>query len=130
MKINYLWVALFLLSCKNQENLNYEEPINHVSASGNGIIMVNPDIVEITIIVEFTKNTMREAMNETHNVMSEVLKISNKYVKDSNDIQTTRVSTNKEFDWNFNKKIFKGFNANQTLVVKIKKFGKHGKIYG
>ena len=117
--------ALILLTACNHSNCRRGEHKNHqVTAYGYGTIQVVPDVAEWTIEVEFTRPNMADAMTETQKVMNEVLALCAKAIPDSNDIRTERVYTHKQFEWQNNKNIFKGYTASQSVEIKLRDFSK------
>ncbi len=105
---------------------NTESNPSKISAVGVGTVNAFPNAAQITITFMHIKPTLREAVNENQKTMDDVYKIVSKYVKDTTDIKTSLISTNKATKWDdhTNKEVFLGFQSNQKLIFTLKALDK------
>ncbi len=124
MKFLALSALLMLTACNHSRCQRGEHKNHQVTAYGYGTIKAVPDVAGWTIEVEFTRLDMAAAMTEAQKVVNEVLAVCAKSIPDSNDIRTERVYTRKQYEWQNNKSVFKGYIASQTIEIKLRDFSK------
>ncbi len=122
-KIFLCFFVVMTVGCLAQ---NAESSPSKISAVGVGTVNAFPNAAQITITFMHIKPTLREAVNENQKTMDDVYKIVSKYVKDTTDIKTSLISTNKATKWDdrTNKDIFMGFQSNQKLIFTLKALDK------
>jgi uncharacterized protein YggE len=109
---------LYLIGCQQLEK--EESVARSINVVGIGKAKALPDQVEITIKAQFTKPAMKDAVRETQVTIDEVLKVARKYVKESFDIKTSSISANKDYDYERNRQVFKGYQATQAVDITLK----------
>lgn len=118
-------IIIFILCFQSTITLcqNDKPKINSI---GMGTVEAFPNAAQITISFNHTKSTLREAVNENQKTLDEVLKIVKRYIKDSNDLKTSLISTGKATRWDdrMNKEIFIGFQSSQKLIFILKDLDK------
>ena len=120
-----VFIPFMLLAACHHSSCHGDRIRNHqVTAYGYGALKVVPDVADWTVEVEFTRPEMAAAMTETQKVMDAVLAACSKAIPDSNDIKTARVYTRKEFVWENNANVFKGYTASQSVEIKLRDFSK------
>jgi len=136
VKTKNLWPASFLAltgifilsilsACNHRCDIRDRSGRGHeVTAQGYGTIKAIPDVQEWALEVEFARPTMSEAVTETQKVVDAALKACAKAIPDSNDIQTLRIYTRKEYQWENGKNVFKGYAASQSIEIKLRDFSK------
>lgn len=88
-----------------------------IQVVGFGKIRTAPDQVDLTVHAEFTRPAMVDAARLVHGALAEVRKVARTHVARAEDIRTTRVSTSKDYRWERDSQVFKGFNASQTMDI-------------
>ena len=124
MKYLPLFALSLLIGCNSSCKWKQQHKGGEVTAFGYGEIKVEPDIAELTLEVANTKSKMKEAVAETQKTVSEVLAACAKAVSDSNDVNTTRISTGKQYEWERSVNVFKGYSASQSIQVKLRDLSK------
>ncbi|TGD83282.1 SIMPL domain-containing protein [Hymenobacter wooponensis] len=94
-------------------------PPRQVTVVGYGKVSAYPDEAEITVEVSFTKPKLKEAAAEVQAVITQVNGVVKPFVKTEQDLRTSTVSTNKAYNYRNNKEIFTGFQATQSLTVRL-----------
>ncbi|TGE07603.1 SIMPL domain-containing protein [Hymenobacter fodinae] len=94
-------------------------PPRQVTVVGYGKVSAYPDQAEITVEVSFTKPKLKEAAAEVQTVIAQVNGVIKPFVKTEQDLRTSTVSTNKAYDYRNNKEIFTGFQATQSLTIRL-----------
>ncbi len=123
MKYLPLFALTFLLAgCACGRKVGHKS--GEVTAIGYGEIKVPPDMAELTLEVSNTKSTMKEAVAETQKTVNEVLAACAKAVSDLNAVHTTQISTGKQYEWDNNSNVFKGYSASQLIQVKLRDLSK------
>ncbi len=124
MKYYSLLSILFLLSC------NIKDPVDKsIMVCGEGKIRVKPDIVTLTLNVNFTQPRMADAVRLTQHTVDSVLMILNNYGNDS-DIKTSSISANKQYMYVGNKEVFSGYQASQTIDFVLKDLKRFTELTG
>ena len=115
-------LTLILVGCACSRKMGHKN--GEVTAFGYGEIKVAPDMAELTLEVSNTKSTMKDAVAETQKTVNEVLTACAKAVSDTNDVRTTRISTGKQYEWENNSNVFKGYSASQSIQAKLRDLSK------
>lgn len=84
-----------------------------------GEVTSYPNQAEVTVEVSFTRPRLKESVAEVQAVINDVTTTIQPFVRRSPDIRTSFVSTNKEYTYRNNKQVFDGFQATQSLTVKL-----------
>ncbi|ERJ59788.1 SIMPL domain-containing protein [Sphingobacterium paucimobilis] len=100
-----------LFSCGNGNS----ESKNRIRVGGEGKIRVMPDQVTLTINASFSKPKMAEAVRETQATVDTVMHILEKFGKKNEDIKTSSISANKDYQYVGSTYKFVGFQAEQTV---------------
>ncbi|MBL1408563.1 SIMPL domain-containing protein [Sphingobacterium faecale] len=100
-----------LFSCGNGNS----ESKNRIRVGGEGKIRVMPDQVTLTINASFSKPKMAEAVRETQATVDTVMLILEKFGKKNEDIKTSSISANKDYQYIGSTYKFVGFQAEQTI---------------
>lgn len=107
-----LFVALVsLISCQSANNENADK----IRVTGEGKIRVKPDLVILTMSVSFTEPRMGDAVQKTQETVDSVVAILQGFAKNDNDIKTSSISANKEYNYNGRTEVFVGFQAKQSI---------------
>ncbi|NLC45347.1 MAG: SIMPL domain-containing protein [Clostridiales bacterium] len=101
---------------------------NTVSASGEGVVRVTPDIAIVSLGVETNNKEMSKAQSENMEQMNEIMAELKKLGIQDEDIQTNNYSVYPEYDWNNNTQIFRGYKVTNTVSVKVRKIDDTGKV--
>lgn len=102
-------ITLFSCGAGNSENPN------RIRVGGEGKIRVMPDQVILTINASFSKSKMIDAVRETQTTVDTVMSILEKFGNKSEDIKTSSISANKDYQYVGNTYKFVGFKAEQTI---------------
>jgi len=117
---------LFMISCQSVSNDNQ----NRIRVSGEGKIRIMPDQVTLTINTAFTKPRMVDAVRETQNTVDSVIAILGKYGNKKEDIKTSSVSANKDYQYIGNTTKFVGYQAQQTIDFVLHDLSKFTELTG
>jgi uncharacterized protein YggE len=126
MRMVFLSALIILFGCQQTERPARSN--RTISVIGIGKSKVLPDQVEVTIKAEFTRPAMKLAVTETQATMDEVLKVAKKYVKESFDIKTSSISSNKDYEYSRDKRVFKGYQASQSVDITLKDISRFEKF--
>jgi uncharacterized protein len=126
MRIVVLSALITLLGCQQSEKAT--RSFRTISVIGIGKTKVLPDQVEVTIKAEFTRPAMKQAVTETQATMDEVLKVAQRYVKESFDIKTSSISSNKDYEYSQGKRSFKGYQASQAVDITLRDISRFEKF--
>lgn len=102
-------------------NYTYSQQKNTINVNGLGKVTAFPNAATITLELEHTKPTLREAVNENQKTLLLVKEIIKNYVKDTTQIKTSLISTNKATKWDgkLNKEVFIGFESSQKIIFTL-----------
>src|SRR5215470_15356644 len=101
---------IFLLSCCDSK----KNP-SSIKVSGEGKIRVKPDLVILTIEVSFVQPRMADAVRLSQYTVDSVVDILSKFGDKQNDIKTSSISANKEYNYDRNRPVFVGYKAEQSI---------------
>ncbi|RAK63801.1 SIMPL domain-containing protein [Hymenobacter edaphi] len=90
-----------------------------ITVSGYGEVVTYPDLAEITVDVSFAKPKLKEATAETQAVVEQVITASLPFVRSKQDVRASFVSTSKEYAYEKDRQVLKGFSATQSLTIKL-----------
>ena len=121
-------IAVFLLS---KINLSIKDSSSHVNQAGNvtnsiavqgeGKVFAEPDVFLLDLSVSKLANSTADAQKTTKQVMDQIISLAKGLNIDAKDIQTTNLSINPEYDYLNGTQTIKGYRANHSLTLKIRK---------
>jgi uncharacterized protein YggE len=117
MRLLLYCLPLMLLGCTPTSSTTV--PPRQISVVGYGKVSAYPDRAEITVEVSFTKPRLKESVAEVQQVISQVTGAVTPYVKTAQDLRTSTVSTNKDYEYRNNKEVFTGYQATQSLTITL-----------
>ena len=92
-----------------------------ISVSGEGKSSATPDIAELSFGIQVQRQpTAKEAMDQLGKGMTAVFDAVKKAGIEEKDIKTESLALNPAYDWNEGKQIMRGFDASQSLRVKVR----------
>lgn len=122
-----LVVGGMYIAGKHIEVRGYNPPI--VAVSGEGKEYAVPDIAEVSFGVETGRQkTAADAMKILREKMNAVVDAVKKAGVEDKDIQTQNLSLSPAYDYEEGKRIDRGFEANQSLRVKVRDTEKIGTV--
>lgn len=96
-----------------------------ISVSGNGKVSAVPDIATLNFGVQTGRQpTADGAMKMLTDDMTAVIDAVKAVGVEERDIRTQHLSLNPAYDWNEGKRVERGFEATQSLVVKVRDLDK------
>lgn len=100
-----------------------------ITVSGEGRVMANPDIAQVSFGVQTGRvKTAEDAMKMLSKKMNSVVKAVKAQGIEEKDIKTQSLSLNPAYDWVDGKRVDRGFEARQNLSVKIRELDAIGKV--
>ena len=110
----------------NPTNENTDRKI--VSASGEGVVRVTPDIALVSLGVETTNKEMSKAQTANREKMNEIMTaLENLGIKEQ-DIQTNQYSVYPDYRWENDNNVLKGYRVVNSVSVKVRKIDDTGKV--
>ena len=107
-----------------------KESENRIRVSGEGKIRIMPDQVTLTINTAFTKPRMVDAVRETQATVDTVIALLQKYGHQKEDIKTSSVAANKDYQYIGNTNKFIGYQAQQTIDFVLHDLSKFTELTG
>jgi uncharacterized protein YggE len=104
-----------LVSCGPQTTTEKKQ----VKVLGYGSVTTYPDVAEISVEASFTKDRMKDAVQEVQTVTNDVLTLAKRYTSTAQDIRISSISANKDYAYVNGKQQFTGYNSSQSVTVKI-----------
>lgn len=126
MKYLLFFAFVSLVSC----NSSSKERPEKIRVTGEGKIRVKPDQVILTLSVSFTEPKMVDAVRKTQETVDSVVMILNRFAKNDNDIKTSSISANKEYNYNGRTEVFIGFQARQSIDFVLNDINKFTELTG
>ncbi|HEV3224983.1 MAG TPA: SIMPL domain-containing protein [Puia sp.] len=98
-----------LLSCNDSKKNSAT-----IRVSGEGKIRIKPDLINLTININFVQARMADAVRLSQETADSVVAILKQFAQ-QNDIKTSNISANKEYNYNNGRNVFIGYNAEQSI---------------
>ncbi|MDD4083264.1 MAG: SIMPL domain-containing protein, partial [Sphaerochaetaceae bacterium] len=122
-------VLLAFSSCQSSSELDNQKVENClITVSGEGVVTVDPDVVNFSIRISEIAPTTGEAQIMANKKIAKVFEILDAFDIDSKDIKTTNLSFNTEYNWVDGKQEFEGERATQSINVKMKTIEKFDEL--
>lgn len=118
--MKYITAILLVTAMSLTAQVQKMEPL--VSVTGEGIIKVEPDGVDIKVRVESQGKEAQQVKQENDQSIDRVIKFLRTQGIDSKHVQTEYINLNKNYD--YNTKTY-SYSANQTLTIKLKDLKKY-----
>ena len=77
--------------------------------------MLSQTLVILTIEVSFVQPRMADAVKQSQQTADSVVAILSKFGNRQNDIKTSSITANKEYNYERNKEVFAGYKAEQSI---------------
>jgi uncharacterized protein YggE len=110
MKFLIVTAGLLFAACNNAEVKK-----ESIKVSGEGKIRVKPNLVILTIKVSFTQPRMADAVKLTQATVDSVVHILEGFGSIENDIKTSSISANKQYNYNGRNPVFSGYMAEESI---------------
>lgn len=99
-----------------------------VSAQGEGVVNVTPDIALVSLGVETSNKEMSKAQSDNSKLMNDIMaELKNLGIQEQ-DIQTENYSVYPDYEWQNDKRKLIGYKVENTVRVKVRKIDDTGKI--
>jgi uncharacterized protein len=121
--------GVFFLAGKHIES---RDPMpSTITVSGEGKVNAAPDIAELSFGVRVERaKTSQEAMTKLTTGMTAVIDSVKAAGIDPKDIRTEQLSLNPAYDWTNGTQLLRGYDAFQTLRVKVRDMSKTSAVLG
>jgi uncharacterized protein YggE len=103
---------------------------NTISVSGEGKVVVPPDVALIDVGTSIERKSVAEAQRENTRVMNAWLDKLSGFGVDKKDVQTTGYSVSPSYDYFDGRTVLRGYTVSQNVHVKIRNLDKAGDIVG
>lgn len=108
-----------------------KEPEAHgtISITGTAFIECAPDLLTIMLKIKgFDSESAEKARDEASIIIDQVLKALKNLGIPDDDIGTTSYNIQPKYEWENNKRVFKGYEVTVTIKITLKDFSKGGKV--
>ena len=122
-----VFLSVFLLALIVSEALEIRDSLKSketITFFGEGKAIGIPDVASVTLSVIAEKTTAKEAMTENAERMNKVIGFVKESGVDEKDVKTQAFFLRPRYDFFEGKRIFRGYEANSTLAVKIRDLAK------
>jgi hypothetical protein len=114
---------------KKTQMIERPEPIRHtMTISGKGKIMAGPDIAVLNLGLRTKGDTVIEAQTKNNKVFNELVGEIKKLGIEQKDIQTEQYRINSIYDWEKPEREVVGYEAVQSVKVKVREIDKVNKV--
>lgn len=121
----------FYLAGKNIEKQPALPSTGTITVSGEGKVSVVPDIAELNFGVQTGRmSTAKDAMKKLSDSMTKIYDAVKKSGVDEKDIKTASFYLNPIYDYTTGGQVFRGFEASQSLTVKVRDLDKVSDVLG
>ncbi|KKT56845.1 MAG: hypothetical protein UW81_C0020G0009 [Candidatus Giovannonibacteria bacterium GW2011_GWC2_44_9] len=103
-------------------------PPNTIMVSGEGKVLVKPDIAVVNIGVIKEDADLGKVQQNTAEIMGQLAKFLKENKVDEKDIKTTSYSISPRYDYKEGEQKLRGYEVFQNLEVKIRDLGKVGAV--
>ena len=110
-----LFAVFILIGCNEKK----QEDHSTVLVSGIGIILVQPDMVQMNINTSYTAQTMQQAKREVDTKMQQIMNILKSDNIEDKDIKTVSLGYDREIEYINGRNVLIGQRAHQAIVITI-----------
>ncbi|MBI1183100.1 DUF541 domain-containing protein [bacterium] len=122
-------VAVVMISCKPQVTPGKHEKFKTIMLRSEGSVITRPDMAEFSV----TLNCLDKSLQVSKACLEKQSKLLLDQLKSmqiaEEDILTTGVDMNKEYQWEYNTSVFKGYKSSTILHIVVRKLDALGDIY-
>lgn len=93
---------------------------SRIQVCGQATMKVVPDMVDLSLRAFNVRPAMKDAVAQTQADINQILAVCRKYIPDEEDVKVSNVATDKDYDYDNNREVFKGYSAQQILEVRLK----------
>ena len=123
-----LILSLAVNACSGTSSTGRNEEQTVIRVTGEGEVFVAPDVGYINIGVRSKGNTVSEAIASNNELAKSIQASLLEQGVEEKDIRTQYLSLNPSYDWNDGRRVDEGFEANQSLVVKVRDLEKISEV--
>jgi len=98
------------------------------SVTGEGKVVVKPDIAYVNIGIQAKSNSVKSVQNQINSTINQVSSSLKRLGIDEKDIKTLNYNINPIYDWTSGHQYLSGYNANTTLEVKVRNLDKINEV--
>jgi len=88
-----------------------------ISVNGTGSVTFVPNLVKFSITVRQTDPILANSVAKTKDAVVKMLDICSNFGVNEEDIKSSWISTNQEYHWQSDKKVFDGYASNQSTDI-------------
>ena len=88
-----------------------------ISVSGTGSVTFVPNLVKFSVTVRQTDPVLANSVAKTKDAVVKMLDICSKFGVKEEDIKSSWISTNQEYHWQSDKRVFDGYASNQSTDI-------------
>ncbi len=103
-------------------------PEHTISVQGVGNIFVKPDLAEVSLGVDITRNKLADARNDAASAMAAIIDALHALGIADADIQTSYFSINPTYDYSSNTQRVTGYEVNNILLVEVRNLDQLGAV--
>jgi len=113
-------VSLLFVGCMTPEKMISKLTEDYrIAVNGVGVVEASPDTARLMITISELRDTTSDAQNIVNKKIAGVLKTSYAAGIEEDQIHTSSISFNSEYDWTDNGRVLKGQRVRQTLAITI-----------
>lgn len=121
-------VSMQTYAVRDTQKINHDN-LSQISVTGEGKTYVSPDIAQLSFGVQTGRvATAKDAMAKLATAMNAVLATAKQQGIDEKDITTENLWLSPAYDYQDGRQIPRGYEANQSLSVKVRDLDKIGDI--
>jgi len=94
--------------------------VNTITVTGDGKVFAKPDMVNLSVTSSEIADSSKVALDNAANKIKQVVTVAQNNGVSLDDIQTTTLNVNPEYDYNNGTPVFKGQRATVSVDIKIK----------
>ena len=99
---------------------------NTITLTGNGLVAIQPNMADIRLSISYLAPTTRESKDKVDRSLKQVLSILRQERVEEEDIKTTSLNYNTEYDYVNNKRVKVGQRVVQSIQVTIHNLAQSG----
>lgn len=103
---------------------------NTITVSGEGKVVVIPDLAKITLGMQVERKTVAEAQAENTRVMNAIIEKVKSLNVDKKDVQTSSYNISPVYDYVDGRTVLRGYQVSQNIAVKVRNLDSVGDIIG
>lgn len=122
-----LFISLSLVACEDGPDAD-EQQGSGISVSATGSVEAEPDMMTLTATVRLTGEDVSALQLQVDDITQAVVKAAENAGVEPDDIDSSRLSVQPEYDWQERKRVYMGQSVQRSIVMVLRELESYGAL--